>query len=94
MHKPRPGPAAPSVDIEAEVKSHTVDLLNDTPRQMILGERQMILGDKLIGFYIVPNKTKSSAYGGRGFSIYCDIDPDDIAVDLKEKMNEFIDIKI
>jgi hypothetical protein len=44
----------------------------------------------LIGFYIVPNKTKSSAYGGRGFSIYFNIDPNGEAAVLKEKMSGFI----
>jgi hypothetical protein len=44
----------------------------------------------LIGFYIVPNKTKSSTYGGRSFAIYFQIDPNSDAAILKEKMSGFI----
>jgi hypothetical protein len=83
IRRPQSKPATPSIEAEAEPKTYTVDPFNDTPRQIILG-------DMLIGFYIVPNKTKSSAYGGRSFSIYFKIDPNGEAEVLKEKMSGFI----
>jgi hypothetical protein len=81
IRRPQSKPATPSIEAAAEPESFAVDY--DTPRQIILG-------DMLIGFYIVPNKTKSSTYGGRSFSICFKRDPNGDAAVLKEKMSGFI----
>jgi hypothetical protein len=78
-HISRLKPGHPSIETTVMPESCVVDPLHDTPRQMILGNR-------LIGFNIVPSKTKSSAYGGQGFCIYFDIDPNSTETALKEKL--------
>jgi hypothetical protein len=72
-------PGHPSMETTVMLDSCVVDPLHDTPRQMILGNR-------LIGFNIVPGKTKSSAHGGQGFCMYFDIDPNSVEAALKEKL--------
>jgi hypothetical protein len=41
----------------------------------------MIVGDMLVGFYVVPNKTKKSSYGGRSLNIFFQIAPGDFQSD-------------
>jgi hypothetical protein len=59
--KPQPRPVIPPAKLEPQTR--IADPFNDLPLQMIVG-------DMLVCFNIVPNKTKSSTYGRHGFCIY------------------------
>jgi hypothetical protein len=73
----RPGstpPPAPADPEPSNTSPGPVEAPDDTPRHMIVG-------DMLVGFYVVPNKTKKSGYGGRSFTILFQIDPGDFQSD-------------